>query len=98
VNTTLEALELVRHAWRELNGADAAPPALEPHAVAGAPGALFISQGPAPSGAQKTSPVDIAHRILEDVAANKETAALCVQALRSVLHRQLFLTRPHPQR
>jgi hypothetical protein len=76
VNTTLEALELVKNAWRELNGGDIAPPALEPHAVAGAPGALFIQQGAPPAGAKEVSTVVIAHRVLEDIQNVKEAAAL----------------------
>jgi hypothetical protein len=80
VNTCLEAMELIKSAYKDINGADVMPPALEPHAVAGAPGALFIAQGAA-QGAKDASPVAIAHRLLEMVATDKEAAAMCAARL-----------------
>ena len=77
VNTSLEAIALIREAWKDLNGDVEAPP-LEPHAVENAPGALFVAQGASPAGAKKDDPTDIAHRILERVRDDKQAAALCV--------------------
>ena len=82
VNATLEAMALVREAWKDLNGEAVPLPELRVHAVEGATGALFIEQAADPaSGRAETSPVAIAHRILELVKQDKHAASMCAHAL-----------------
>lgn len=78
----LEALALIRGAYSDLNGADAVPPALEPCAMEHAPGALFIAMKDAPPGAKKSSPADIAHRMLEKVKDEPAAKSLGIHLMR----------------
>ncbi len=64
-NSAEEAVALLKTAFGELN--QGASIELHPHAVLDAPGALFVEQKGDVSGAQKTNPVDIVHKILESM-------------------------------
>ncbi len=80
-NVALEAMALIRGAYSDLNG-DAVPPALEPCAMEHAPGALFIAMKDAPADAKKSSPADIAHRMLEKVKDEPAANSLGIHLMR----------------